>query len=160
MYDPKRDIEKRFGNHRIFRVRAFEPKAAEPAPESGRNKDDDAMLQRLVSECGQVVNIDLKRKFVPAGPTRSVEICFAFIEFMRPDSVDEAASTLNGMTVDEHTIRVERKQSQFSERPRRNFTARTPIATRPHPHNRSQAQNWREPMDSRHPGSIIVVFCW
>ncbi|KAK5998926.1 Meiotic activator RIM4 [Cladobotryum mycophilum] len=142
LYDPKRDVLRSIGKHRIYKVRPYDQKGVDPKVNPRRHDDDQMMAQydrdrrsaffgnlplnmtevrlsRLASAWGSVIGIELKRKHVPSSHNRSVEICFAFVEFMRPDSADDVVNAFNGTNLDGYTIKVQRKQSRLFETPRR-----------------------------------------
>ncbi|KAJ6786454.1 hypothetical protein PWT90_03339 [Aphanocladium album] len=148
MYDPKRDAPASFRGHRRYKVIPYDSKVAangrpgqaSPDKEHFLNQYDrdrrsvymgnlpmnmtEETLTNLVSACGgEVLGVVLFKKPVPGSPSKMT--CFAFVEFSRPDTADDAITAFNDKDINGFRVRVDRKQSRTFETPRRGLPIRS-----------------------------------
>ncbi|KAH6607324.1 hypothetical protein Trco_003637 [Trichoderma cornu-damae] len=132
-YDASRSVVKAFENHPVFRVDAFDPKTEtrqQPKRSDQNNyaqyeKDrrsayfgnlplamtaDD--LKSLASSCGKVLCAEVAMKEVPQPGGMTVTTRFGFVEFARPDSIDNAIANFHRKPIDGYILKVERKRSR------------------------------------------------
>ncbi|KAM0260911.1 hypothetical protein ACHAQJ_002531 [Trichoderma viride] len=130
-YDSSRSVT--FEGHPIFCVDAYDPKA-ETRQQHKRNdqqgyaqyeKDRRSayfgnlplnmtsdVLRSLASSCGKVLCAEIATKEVPQAGGKTATTCFAFVEFVRPDSVDNAIMNYHRKLINGHVIKVERKRTR------------------------------------------------
>ncbi|OTA08397.1 hypothetical protein A9Z42_0000880 [Trichoderma parareesei] len=132
-YDSSRAVVKTFEEHPIFRVEAYDPKAelrqqhkrSDQQSYAQYEKDRRSayfgnlplnmtadVLKTLASQCGNVLYAEVATKEVPQAGGRAVTTCFGFVEFARPDAVENAIMNYHRKPVDGHIIKVERKRTR------------------------------------------------
>ncbi|EHK22530.1 uncharacterized protein TRIVIDRAFT_28754 [Trichoderma virens Gv29-8] len=132
-YDSSRSVTKTFEGHPVFRVDAYDPKAE--IRQQHKKSDQQSyvqyekdrrsayfgnlplkmtadVLKSLASQCGKVLCAEVATKEVPQVGGRTVTTCFGFVEFVRPDSIDDAIMTYHRKSIDGHIIKVERKRTR------------------------------------------------
>ncbi|KAJ4147295.1 hypothetical protein LMH87_001829 [Akanthomyces muscarius] len=148
MYDPRRDVPLAFRGHRKYKVIPYDPRTTSntrsnvqvsPNKEQFLHQYDrdrrsvymgnlpmnmtEETLTNLVSACGEVIAVVLFKKPVPGSPSKMT--CFAFVEFSRPDTADDAIEAFNNSDINGFRVRVDRKQSRTFETPRRSLPMRS-----------------------------------
>ncbi|OAA60144.1 RNA-binding protein [Cordyceps fumosorosea ARSEF 2679] len=148
MYDPRRDVPGTFRGDRKYKVIPYDPRPsgnAKPDPQGSPNRAQflhqydrdrrsvymgnlpmnmtEEILRNLVGACGEIASVVLFKKPVPGSPSKMT--CFAFIEFSRPDTADDAIKTFNNTDINGFRVRVDRKQSRTFETPRRQIPMRS-----------------------------------
>ncbi|UKZ74123.1 hypothetical protein TrVFT333_001782 [Trichoderma virens FT-333] len=138
-YDSSRSVTKAFEGHPVFRVDAYDPKAE--IRQQHKKSDQQSyvqyekdrrsayfgnlplkmtadVLKSLASQCGKVLCAEVATKEVPQASGRTVTTCFGFVEYVRPDSIDDAIMNYHRKSIDGHIIKVERKRTRtFNEPP-------------------------------------------
>ncbi|KAL7790739.1 hypothetical protein V8C37DRAFT_417321 [Trichoderma ceciliae] len=132
-YDSSRSVVKTFEGHPIFCVDAYDPKAE--TRQQHKRSDQQSyeqyekdrrsayfgnlpltmtadVLKTLASSCGEVLRGEVATKEVPQTGGKTATTCFGFIEFMRPDSIDNAIMNYHRKPIDGHIIKVERKRTR------------------------------------------------
>ncbi|KAH8121130.1 hypothetical protein FP744_10002082 [Trichoderma asperellum] len=132
-YDSLRSVVKTFEGHPIFGVDAYDPKTGTRQ----QNKRDDQQnyaqherdrrsayfgnlplnmtsdgLKSLASSCGKVLAAEISTKEVPQAGGKTITTCFGFVEFTRPDSVDNAIMSYHRKPINAHVVKVERKRTR------------------------------------------------
>ncbi|KAI1067741.1 hypothetical protein LB507_010487 [Fusarium sp. FIESC RH6] len=130
-FDPRRDVVKSFGLSNVFMIMSYDPKIGQDRSERAPGDQtfmehydrdrrsifmgnlpphaDEALVHRLTSWCGEVTSIDLRKDpSIHGGPPN----VYAFVEFDRPDTPDEAIRQFNGTHVEGSILRVERKRTK------------------------------------------------
>ncbi|KAL7917737.1 hypothetical protein ACQKWADRAFT_331677 [Trichoderma austrokoningii] len=129
-YDSYRSVVKTFEGHPFFRVDAFDPKTGrlqnrDPQGFAQYDKDRRSAyfgnlpmnmtspgLERLASACGNVVCAEVATKQVPQMGGTTIMTCFGFVEYTRPDSVDNAIMSFHRKPMNGHLVKVERKRTR------------------------------------------------
>ncbi|PTB70485.1 hypothetical protein BBK36DRAFT_1174437 [Trichoderma citrinoviride] len=132
-YDSSRAVVKTFEEHPVFRVEAYDPKAelrqqhkrSDQQIYAQYEKDRRSayfgnlplnmttdVLKTLASQCGSVLCADVATKEVPQAGGRTATTCFGFVEFVRPDAVENAIMNYHRKPIDGHIIKVERKRTR------------------------------------------------
>ncbi|KAK1255964.1 hypothetical protein MKX07_008223 [Trichoderma sp. CBMAI-0711] len=132
-YDSSRAVVKTFEEHPIFCVEAYDPKAelrqqhkrSDQQSYAQYEKDRRSayfgnlplnmtadVLKTLASQCGNVLYAEVATKEVPQPGGRAVTTCFGFVEFARPDAVENAIMNYHRKPIDGHIIKVERKRTR------------------------------------------------
>ncbi|TFB03668.1 hypothetical protein CCMA1212_004767 [Trichoderma ghanense] len=132
-YDSSRAVVKTFEEHPVFRVEAYDPKAelrqqhkrSDQQSYAQYEKDRRSayfgnlplnmaadVLKTLASQCGNVLCAEVATKKVPQAGGRTATTCFGFVEFVRPDAVDNAIMNYHRKPIDGHIIKVERKRTR------------------------------------------------
>ncbi|KAL7963133.1 hypothetical protein V8C34DRAFT_322109 [Trichoderma compactum] len=130
-YDSSRSVTKTFEGHPIFRVDAYDPKAeirqqhkkSDQQSYAQYEKDRRSayfgnlplnmtadVLKSLASQCGKVLCAEVATKEIPQAATTT---CFGFVEFVRPDSIDNAIMNYHRKPIDGNIIKVERKRTRM-----------------------------------------------
>ncbi|KAH0497173.1 hypothetical protein TgHK011_004502 [Trichoderma gracile] len=132
-YDSSRSVVKTFEEHPVFRVEAYDPKAEVRQQHKRSDQQSYAqyekdrrsayfgnlplnmtadVLKTLASQCGNVLCAEVATKEVPQSGGRTVTTCFGFVEFARPDAVENAIMNHHRKPIDGHIIKVERKRTR------------------------------------------------
>ncbi|KAL7818688.1 hypothetical protein V8C44DRAFT_318722 [Trichoderma aethiopicum] len=132
-YDSSRAVVKTFEEHPVFRVEAYDPKAelrqqhkrSDQQGYAQYEKDRRSayfgnlpldmtadVLKTLASQCGNVLCAEVATKEVPQAGGRAVTTCFGFVEFARPDAIENAIMNFHRKPIDGHIIKVERKRTR------------------------------------------------
>ncbi|KAL7947745.1 hypothetical protein V8C42DRAFT_342757 [Trichoderma barbatum] len=132
-YDSSRSVTKTFEGHPIFRVDAYDPKAeirqqhkrSDQQTYAQYEKDRRSayfgnlplnmttdVLKALASQCGKVLCAEVATKEVPQAGGRTAITCFGFVEFVRPDSIDNAIMNYHRKLIDGHIVKVEKKRTR------------------------------------------------
>ncbi|KAL7804514.1 hypothetical protein V8C43DRAFT_320865 [Trichoderma afarasin] len=137
-YDSSRSVTKAFEGHPIFRVDAYDPKAETRQQHKKSDQQSYAqyekdrrsayfgnlplnmtadVLKSLASQCGKVLCAEVATKEIPQVGDRTTTTCFGFVEFVRPDSIDNAIMNYHRKPIDGHIIKVERKRTRMFNGP-------------------------------------------
>ncbi|KAL7938278.1 hypothetical protein V8C35DRAFT_330243 [Trichoderma chlorosporum] len=132
-YDSSRSVIKAFEGHPVFRVDAYDPKTEMRQQHKKNDQQSYAqyekdrrsayfgnlplymtadVLKSLASQCGKVLCVEVATKEVPQVGGRTAKTCFGFVEFARPDSIDDAIINYHRKSIDGHIIKVERKRTR------------------------------------------------
>ncbi|KAL7916232.1 hypothetical protein GGI35DRAFT_26266 [Trichoderma velutinum] len=137
-YDSSRSVTKTFEGHPVFCVDAYDPKAeirqqhkkSDLQSYAQYEKDRRSayfgnlplnmtadVLKSLASQCGKVLCAEIATKEIPQAGGRIIKTCFGFVEFVRPDSIDDAIMNYHRKSIDGQIIKVERKRSRMFNGP-------------------------------------------
>ncbi|KAK4077359.1 uncharacterized protein Triagg1_3691 [Trichoderma aggressivum f. europaeum] len=137
-YDSSRSVTKTFEGHPVFRVDAYDPKAeirqqhkkSDQQSYAQYEKDRRSayfgnlplnmtadVLKSLASQCGKVLCAEVATKEIPQAGDRTTTTCFGFVEFVRPDSIDNAIMNYHRKPIDGNIIKVERKRTRMFNGP-------------------------------------------
>ncbi|PNP40257.1 hypothetical protein TGAMA5MH_07912 [Trichoderma gamsii] len=132
-YDSLRSVVKTLEGHPVFCVDAYDPKTGTRQHNKRGDEQNFAQyekdrrsayfgnlpltmtsdgLKSLASSCGKVICAELATKEVPQTGGKTITTCFGFVEFTRPDSVDNAIMSYHRKPIDKHVIKVERKRTR------------------------------------------------
>ncbi|UKZ60629.1 uncharacterized protein TrAtP1_001900 [Trichoderma atroviride] len=132
-YDSLRSVVKTFEGHPEFCVDAYDPKTGTRQQNKRGDQQNFAQyekdrrsayfgnlpltmtsdgLKSLASSCGKVVCAELATKEVPQTGGKTITTCFGFVEFTRPDSVDNAIMSYHRKPINGHVVKVERKRTR------------------------------------------------
>ncbi|KAL6880928.1 hypothetical protein J3F83DRAFT_765220 [Trichoderma novae-zelandiae] len=132
-YDSSRAVVKTFEEHPIFRVEAYDPKAEMRQQHKRSDQQSYAqyekdrrsayfgnlplnmtsdVLKSLASQCGSVLFAEVATKEVPQAGGRTATTCFGFVEFARPDAIENAIMNYHRKPIDGHIVKVERKRTR------------------------------------------------
>ncbi|PNP49568.1 hypothetical protein THARTR1_09890 [Trichoderma harzianum] len=137
-YDSSRSVTKAFEGHPVFRVDAYDPKAeirqqhkkSDQQSYAQYEKDRRSayfgnlplnmtagVLESLASQCGKVLRAEVATKEIPQAGDRTTTTCFGFVEFVRPDSIDNAIMNYHRKPIGGNIIKVERKRTRMFNGP-------------------------------------------
>ncbi|KAK1252582.1 hypothetical protein MKX08_003769 [Trichoderma sp. CBMAI-0020] len=133
-YDSLRSVVKTFEGHPEFCVDAYDPKTGTRQQNKRGDQQNFAQyekdrrsayfgnlpltmtsdgLKSLASSCGKVICAELATKEIPQIGGKTITTCFGFVEFMRPDSVDNAIMSYHRKPINGHVAKVERKRTRI-----------------------------------------------
>ncbi|KAM0465357.1 hypothetical protein ACHAPV_001403 [Trichoderma viride] len=133
-YDSLRSVAKTFEGHPVFCVDAYDPKTGTRQQNKRGDQQNFAQyekdrrsayfgnlpltmtsdgLKSLASSCGKVICAELATKEVPQTGGKTITTCFGFVEFTRPDSVDNAIMSYHRKPINGHVVKVERKRTRI-----------------------------------------------
>ncbi|KAL6893413.1 hypothetical protein GGI43DRAFT_429998 [Trichoderma evansii] len=132
-YDSLRSVVKTFEGHPKFCVDAYDPKTGTRQQNKRGDQQNYAQyekdcrsayfgnlpwtmtsdgLKSLASSCGKVLCAEIATKEVPQTGGKTITTCFGFVEFVRPDSVDNAIMSYHRKPINGHVVKVERKRTR------------------------------------------------
>ncbi|KAF5022308.1 hypothetical protein F66182_5637 [Fusarium sp. NRRL 66182] len=167
MFDSKRDVVKALGTASPFIIMPYDPKivqdSSERAPSDATFMDlydrdrrsaffgslpphaDEQFVRMMASTCGEVLSVDLRS--TPDDGAGFPHV-YAFVEFVYPNTPDEAVRQYNGTDVDGFFLRVERKRTKKTEQRLRPLPLQPIPPLRPHRRVASRSNFANVPMPS------------